>query len=92
MTPWLPIAIVGIALHEHHVHVRAFQAQLFGQDATVDFRHHHVGQQEVDGIWGVAADLQRLARAAGSQNPVSASNYDGSARWRAVGPRPRPAK
>src|SRR5207248_1779506 len=53
--------VVGVARHVQDAHVRADAEQALGELAAAHARHHHVGEQEVDGRRVLLADEQRVA-------------------------------
>ena len=48
---WMPSFkndILGVSGHEHDLHARPEFEGAFGEFASAEFRHHHIGHQQID--------------------------------------------
>ena len=62
--------VVGVARHEEHAHVRPRGAEPLRQLAPLIPRHHHVGDEQMDGARVARAELAAPPRRRGASSTV----------------------
>ncbi len=70
--PSLRIDILRVPGHEHDLHAGPQFEGAFGEFAPAEFRHHHIGHQQIDRALVGFAQRQTLASVAGFENHVPA--------------------